>query len=423
MDQQDFYNQGLEKMRQQDYQGAISALNQAITINPYEAEAYYQRGLAYFDLGQIHEAVFNYTRAIEINSENTLTYYSRALARLKLKNLPGALEDIDRTIQLNSKYASAYQLRGIIYRKQGEITRAVTNFKQAAKLYLEQQNKAGCRRCLELIKPLQSQQNIVAQSSPSPQPIQMISEADFYQQLIEKAEQGDCSAALREIEWILQVDSQDGNAYCCRGIIHYKLENYRQAMTDLNQALKYNPGDVLAYRNRGKVRSKLGDHLGAIADFNQALQSQPNDIMLYIARGNAYQFAGNYSDAIQDYTQAIELNPNDGNPYYQRGLAYACLEEMKLAVTDYQHATRLFCEQENWDKYQTVLNHLRRLQKSVPQTHSSQVSDVLRQRLLRLVGGHWAIAQRLIEQAEFNYPGMPEEWYIEKVIYDIERNQ
>jgi tetratricopeptide (TPR) repeat protein len=421
MDQQELYHQGLEKMRQRDYPGAIEMFTQAIAINPVWADNYCQRGLAYFDLGQIHNAVSDYSQALQLNPDSKLAYSSRALARLALKNLPGALEDINHAIKLNDRDAAAYQLRGIVYRKMGAVELAITNFKQAAKLYLEQQDKAGCRRCLELIKPLQPQQKTVAISSVSSQPIPMISEADFYQQLIEKAERGDCAAALREVQWILKTDPQDGNAYCCRGIIRCKLEDYRNAMSDLNQALKLNPDNILAYRIRGKIRSKLGDHLGAIADFNHALNAQPEDRMLYIARGNAYRFAGNYVDAIQDYTKAIQLDPQDGNAYYYRGMAYACLEEIEQAITDYQQAVSQFCEQENWQKYHQVLDSLKRLQKGSYQSNSKAISGALRQRLLRLVGGHWEIAQRLIDQAKYNYPGMVEEWYIEKVIYDLER--
>ncbi len=422
MDQHELYNQGLEKMRDGDYNGAIETLNQVIAINPYYTEAYCQRGLAYFDLGQIHDAVSNYTQALQLNPESHLAYYSRALARLKLKNLPGALADIDHAIQLNSKDAAAYQLRGIVYRKMGEVTNAIANFKQAAQFYLEQKDKEGCRRCLELIKPLQAQP-MMSPSTSSPQPIKMISEADFYQQLIEQAEQGNCTAALREVEWVLQADPQDANAYCCRGIIHCKLENHRQAMADFNQALKLNPGNILAYRNRGKTRSQLGDHLGAIADFNHALKLQPDDIMLYIARGNAYRLAGNYPDAIQDYTQALQYDPTDGNAYYYRGIAYTCLEEIEQAITDYQRAASQFCQQEDWDKYQMVLDSLNRLQTGVPQSSAPLISGGLRQQLLRLVGGHWELAQRFIDRAKLNYPGRAEEWYLEKVINDIKQDR
>jgi hypothetical protein len=42
---------------------------------------------------------------------------------------------------------------------------------------------------------------------------------------------------------------------------------------------------------------------------------------------------------------------------------------------------------------------------------------------LRLVGGYWEIAQRLIDQAKYDYPGMSEEWYLQKVIGDWERDR
>ena len=421
MDDSQRYNQGLEKMRQGDYQGAIKIFNQAIAINPYLAEAYCQRGLAYFDLGQIHEAISNYTQALQLNPDSSVAYYSRALARLKLKNLPGSLEDINQTLRLNEKDAAAYQLRGIIHRKMGAVNAAIGDFKKAAQFYLERKDKAGCRRCLELIKPLQPQPIVVNTAASSPS--KMISESEFYQNLIEQAEQGNCRGALGELEWILQADPQDGNAYCCRGIIYFKLENYRQAMADLNQALKLNPENILAYRNRGKVRSQLGDHLGAIADFNYALNQEPNDIRLYLARGNAYRLAGNYPDAIADYTQALYYNPKESQAYYYRGMAYACLEELEQAIADYQQAASQFCEQENWDKYQMVLDHLKRLQTGMPQSNFAATAGQLRQRLLRLVGGQWPLAQRLIDRAKYDYPGMAEDWYLEKVIKDIERDR
>ncbi len=59
-----------------------------------------------------------------------------------------------------------------------------------------------------------------------------------------------------------------------------------------------------------------------------------------------------------------------------------------------------------------------------PSIESKQTQyKMLRQRLLRLVGGYWEIAQRLIDQAKRYYPGMSEEWYMEKVIDDLERDR
>jgi len=47
----------------------------------------------------------------------------------------------------------------------------------------------------------------------------------------------------------------------------------------------------------------------------------------------------------------------------------------------------------------------------------------LQQRLLALVGGNMAIAQRLIDIAKQERPNMPEVWYWQKVVFDLESDQ
>ena len=47
----------------------------------------------------------------------------------------------------------------------------------------------------------------------------------------------------------------------------------------------------------------------------------------------------------------------------------------------------------------------------------------LQQRLLSLVGGNMAIAQRLIDIAKQDHPNMPEVWYWQKVVFDLESDQ
>ncbi|MGH1394411.1 MAG: tetratricopeptide repeat protein [Trichormus sp.] len=415
----DYYHQGLEKAKQKDYPGAIEEFNRAIQLTPYNADAYLQRGLAYFDSGAVIEAVSDYTEALKINPESVQAYYCRALARLALKNLPGALADVDQAIYLNFNYAAAHDLRGIVRRKQGYIQDAIASLKKAADLYLQQKDTANCRLCLERIKQLQPPQQPVTQPIVKNTPITSVNE--YFRQLLAKAEKGDTRQALADLNWILQADAQDAQAYCCRGVVRCKMGNYREAIADFNQALQLNFQDAIVYRNRGKARSLLGDDQGAIADFHQAIQIQPQDALNYVARGNTYRAMGNYLGAITDYGYALQIHPDDASAYYNRGITYTLLEEMQNAVADYQKAASIFCEQEDWENYQQVLDSLKQIQKSFPKA-KQQKSQILRQRLLRLVGGYWELAQRLIQQKKDDYPGMTEEWYMQKVIDDLERD-
>ncbi|WP_017651086.1 tetratricopeptide repeat protein [Fortiea contorta] len=414
----EFYNRGLAKARQKDYAGAIEEFNQALQLTPYFPEAYLQRGLVYYDSGAILQAVSDYTEALRLNPECVEAYYSRALARIALKNLPGALEDVDRTIRLRPHYAPAYSLRGIVRRKQGDIQDAIANFKIAAELYLAQKDKENCRLCMESIQQLKPVEKS-AISQPKSASVTINSTNEYFTQLLDKAEKGDTQAAIADLNWVLQADPKDAQAYCCRGVVRCKMGNYREAIADFNQALQLNFQDAIVYRNRGKARSFLGDHQGAIADFNQALQIQPQDVLVYVARGNTQRLSGNYLSAIQDYTHALQINPHEAQAYYNRGIAYTLLEEMQQAIADYQKAASIFCEQEDWENYQLVTNSLEKIHKSIPESRN-QKYNLLRQKLLRLVGGQWEIAQRLIQQKKDYYPGMLEEWYLQKVIAELE---
>ncbi|NJO71294.1 MAG: tetratricopeptide repeat protein [Oscillatoriales cyanobacterium RM1_1_9] len=253
-------------------------------------------------------------------------------------------------------------------------------------------------------------------------------EADFFKQLLVRAERGDFRGAMEELAWAIQVDPTDAKAYYCRGMLHCKQQHYRQAIADFNQALHcISPGESSPdvgsiFRNRGKARIQLGDYLGAITDFEQALKQDPQDAAVYVARGNAYRLSGKYVEAIQDYSQALKINPKDALAYYNRAIAQVCIEETQQASEDYQRAASQFCEQEDWENYQKALDSLKKLQKAMPRARPEDLTALLRQRLLRLVGGHWEIAERLIQQLKQKRPGMAEEWYLDRVIQQIQRD-
>ncbi|MEO1186763.1 MAG: tetratricopeptide repeat protein, partial [Cyanobacteria bacterium J06636_27] len=204
---------------------------------------------------------------------------------------------------------------------------------------------------------------------------------------------------------------------------YFKQGKYQNAIADFNTALSLGFNDALVYRNRGRVRLELSDNQGAIADFNQALKLQPEDDLIYVARGNAYQAIGHYLGAIEDYSQALEINSSSASAFYHRGLCNIKMEEIPQAISDLQRAASIYCEKEKWDKYQQALATLKKIHAPAPGMNQQDNYERLRYRLTRLVGGQWEIAERLIEQARYYYPGMSEEWYIETVIHDIERDR
>lgn len=93
------------------------------------------------------------------------------------------------------------------------------------------------------------------------------------------------------------------------------------------------------------------DYDQAITDFNQAIRLKPDYALAYYDRGNAYAEKKAYDQAITDYTQAIQVNKNwrNFNPscyglptaYFNRGLAHRDKGERQSAIQDFQQALKL----------------------------------------------------------------------------------
>jgi hypothetical protein len=64
------------------------------------------------------------------------------------------------------------------------------------------------------------------------------------------------------------------------------------------------------------------------------------------------------------------------------------------------------------------------INEGIPTQVDEDSSDsYLKNRLIAKLSGDTAAAERLIEQAKETYPGMPENWYCERVLDDLERDR
>ncbi|WP_310425098.1 tetratricopeptide repeat protein [Chamaesiphon sp. VAR_48_metabat_135_sub] len=428
---QDYYQQGLVKAKAGDNRGAIADFDFALIATPEWAEVYYRRGLAYFDLGELVTAVADYTQALTFDAHHKDCYYARALARLTLKNFPGALEDVDRSILSGRDYAPAYQLKGLICKKLTQYPAAIAAYKIAANLYLAQQDSINSRQCLELAQSLQPKP-IDHSGSPisTIAPLPLITSEQFYTQLLEQGERGDLPGAIDNANWAVKTSPNDVRSYTCRGILYLKQGDRSAALADFSRAIQIDPEFHVAYRSRGKLRDKMGDYRGAILDFDRAIALNSQDLFIYLARGNVRVSLNDYNAAIADFDRAIEIDLQEPLAYIHRAKTYTKIEELERAIADYQIAANIYLERQNLPKYQETLTQLQQIQRSTPKSSPPPTTDrsrpqneALRQRLFVLVSGHWGIAQRLIDRLKEDEPGYDEDWYLDRVIDNLERGR
>jgi tetratricopeptide (TPR) repeat protein len=84
----------------------------AISIDPQDAEAYFDRGNAKYGLGDKKGAIADYDSAIRINPQLAEAYSNRGLVKSALGDKKGAIADYDSAIRINPQLAEAYSNRG-----------------------------------------------------------------------------------------------------------------------------------------------------------------------------------------------------------------------------------------------------------------------------------------------------------------------
>ena len=272
----DFYIQGVNRLYEGDFQGAIAAYDRALKINPNYAAAYLNRGQARYFSRDTKGALEDLNQALRISPNNVEALLIRSFVRKKLGDAQGATDDLNQVMRRNPISATDYNSRGTARSFSGDRRGAIEDFNQALKL------------------------------APN-NPFTYLSRGNTYQQF------KDYQSAMADYDQALRLNPNFLGAYNNRATIRLILGDNQGVIDDYNQALKLNSNFANPYNNRGLARLNLGDNEGAIADFNQALKIDPNLGSAYYNRGAARLTLGDKQGAIQDLQKAADLFQQQGN--------------------------------------------------------------------------------------------------------------
>jgi tetratricopeptide (TPR) repeat protein len=125
---------GLSLLNDGKAQESIDRFNETIRVKPDYAEAYKNRGNAYYVLGQYRRAIKDYNETIRMKPDYLEAYINRGNAYLMLEQYQSALEDYNKAINPKSNYARVYKDRGITHYWLGNYNPAINDFNKAIEL-------------------------------------------------------------------------------------------------------------------------------------------------------------------------------------------------------------------------------------------------------------------------------------------------
>ena len=288
---------GQRKYNANHYDDAIADFDKAIKLYPQKADAYYNRGLAKFTIGDLKFAQGNLaeawklyeagiedsTQAIKLNPEDAYAYHNRAGGKFRLgqskanqgdiakgqRYYQGAIQDWTQVIKLNPELTDPYNNRGIARVTLGESKAAQGDIVGAQALYT-----SAIEDCTQAIKLY-------------PKSAEPYINRGYAQFRLGKT----------------KADHQD---------LAGAQELYAAAIRDFTEAIGLAPESAYAYGNRGVAKAALGDAEGAIKDFDAAIQINPEYTEIYYDRGRAKEILGQAEAARADFEKVKKLNRNVG---------------------------------------------------------------------------------------------------------------
>jgi tetratricopeptide (TPR) repeat protein len=279
----DYFVSANQKYNKEDYPGALTDYNQAISLNPNFANAYLNRGLLKNEkLNDLSGALADYNQAIVLNPKLALAYNNRGWLKHEKQNDPnGALADYNQAIALDPKLAMAYNNRGwLTYDKFNDPKGALADYNRAIAL------------------------------NPK------LALAYLNRGLLKHEKQNDPQGALADYNQAIALDPKLALAYNNRGWLKDdKLNDPQGAFADYNRAIALNPKLALAYVNRGFLKSeKRNDPQGAFTDYDRAIALDPKFALAYNNRGwLRYTMLNDRPSGIADMRQAVKLARAQGN--------------------------------------------------------------------------------------------------------------
>jgi tetratricopeptide (TPR) repeat protein len=129
--------------------------------------------------------------------------------------------------------------------------------------------------------------------------------------------------------------------------------NLEAAYEDLSEAIQIYPRFTTAYYHRGLVLMDLKRAKDALADLETALRDKSNDDY-YAARARAQFALEKDQEALSDLDRAIQINNKRADLYRDRGVVLYYLGEDQAALEELRKAASMYQSQNETKKYQAV---------------------------------------------------------------------
>lgn len=367
-----YYNRGLLRAQVGDRNRAIDDFSKVLERDPHNYLAIFNRAILYDMLGMYEEAIVDYDAVLGVYPEYAEALFSRSEAKRKIGDIAGGERDFRDAMKLQEEQkinpdmvqeASDKVSENIAARKASD--KSINKFDRLMvadedlaqtfepKYESKVRGRVQDRNVLVSLQPLYvlnyyERPNELRLSSEFSDELDRLNEQRAFKHtlVITNEEAMLQSGQITEhftsaTEYSTAIDNRQGNMllnYLGRSLDLMLLQDYADALDDINKVIEMSPNFMLAYFQRAVLRYKNMEYNRSTHAMNETTSSStlPPSMSKVV---NTQQLE--YDLMMQDLNRAIELSPRFGYAYYNRGNLHFAQDNIDKAISDYNEAIRL----------------------------------------------------------------------------------
>ena len=320
-------------------------------------QAHYNRGITYLNDERYSEAITAFQNAITLDPDFTTAHYNLGLTYLKMETYSRAVDALQKTITLDRSYKAAHHTLALAYLGQQDLGKAREAARDALKLDV---NYQPARSLLEAIDPsFTPSETQPAMPSGPEQPIKQQPAAKprqetHYELGIAYRNAKMHTEAIAEFRKAIDLDSDFAAAHVGLGEVYLETGRLDDAETAANAALRIDA-------NSQPTRQLLGN-------IKQARSTQPtqstgtlpnaSDVKKHSERAEAFLNNKQYNEAAAAFKRAIKADPDLADAHYGVGVAYLEMGALDDAKTAAEEASKLKADPQLVHELLTAIKHV-----------------------------------------------------------------
>jgi tetratricopeptide (TPR) repeat protein len=272
--------------------------------NRNQADKHVIFGLDYIRAENWERAITNFQKALEFDPTMAAAYYYMGEAYLKQQKVQDALTALEKSIEIDPSYISAYQKIGLAYIEQGDTTAARGFFEQLVQRASDNcdvQIAYGYVMANELGQPEKALPAFEKAKQLCPENPQVYQYLAF---ALPEDRRDEKIANMEKYLELSQGKATDPELLEYLFGLYFTAENYEGAKQAIDQAVQADSTDPNLLLYAGYVRDKLKEYDQSIAFYDRALAINPEMKEAHLGKALAYQELGKQAESQASFQRA-----------------------------------------------------------------------------------------------------------------------